>query len=238
MKKTHGGRDDPYATLTASPRTSSRRAGLRARNRTPTRSGRLAPLAAQLLPPAKCLPCIHTRITPRASVLKLGRWVENPATNRIPFDAPAVRRADAIMRTRPLDTKSLTDHLRGRQVSHVVVDGAGHLALHFSDGTALIVEANAEGLLARVESPARDASHRPTKRQFDYLRFIAKYMDYFGRAPAESDIQRHFLVSAPSVHNMVVTLERRGFITRQPGEARSIRLCIALGAADWPRSEC
>jgi DNA-binding MarR family transcriptional regulator len=35
-----------------------------------------------------------------------------------------------------------------------------------------------------------------------------------GVSPAESDIQEHFMVSAPSAHAMVKTLERRGFITR------------------------
>ena len=89
-------------------------------------------------------------------------------------------------------------------------------------------------MLTRVEGAVRpetaDASERPTKRQLDYLAFIAKYMDYFGRAPAESDIQRHFLVSAPSVNQMMQMLERRGFITRQPGVPRSIRICIDLTA--------
>ncbi|MDX1430754.1 MAG: MarR family transcriptional regulator, partial [Rhodothermales bacterium] len=46
------------------------------------------------------------------------------------------------------------------------------------------------------------------------LNFIRRYMDRFGRSPAETDIQRHFLVSAPSVNQMVRTLERRGFIER------------------------
>ena len=33
-----------------------------------------------------------------------------------------------------------------------------------------------------------------------------------------------FQITPPSVHSMVLTLERRGFITRTPGEARSIRI--------------
>jgi repressor LexA len=41
------------------------------------------------------------------------------------------------------------------------------------------------------------------------------YMARYGVAPAESDIQAHFKVSAPSAHQMVKTLERRGFIVRQ-----------------------
>ncbi len=78
------------------------------------------------------------------------------------------------------------------------------------------------------KSAAQDASQRPTKRQLEYLAFISKYIHRFGRAPAESDIERHFLVSAPSVNQMMQMLERRGFITRQPGVPRSTRICIDL----------
>ncbi len=37
-------------------------------------------------------------------------------------------------------------------------------------------------------------------------------------------MQRFFKVTPPSVHQMVLTLEKRGFITKVPGQARSIRL--------------
>ena len=49
-------------------------------------------------------------------------------------------------------------------------------------------------------------------------------------------MQRHFRVSPPSVHQMVLTLERAGFIRRQPGVARSIELLVApqaLPILDW-----
>jgi repressor LexA len=73
------------------------------------------------------------------------------------------------------------------------------------------------------------AAAAPTKRQLEYLLFIAKYLGRYGRAPAESDIERHFLVSAPSVNQMMQMLERRGFISRKPGVPRSARICIDLG---------
>ena len=44
--------------------------------------------------------------------------------------------------------------------------------------------------------------------------------------PAEADIQRHFEVSPPTVHQMVLTLERGGFIRRTPGQARSIEVLV------------
>ena len=100
--------------------------------------------------------------------------------------------------------------------------------------TKLIVEACSDGLLTRVESAIRsatqDTSQQPTRRQLEYLAFISKYIHRFGRAPAERDIERHFLVSAPTVNQMMQMLERRGFITRQPGVPRSIRICIDLTA--------
>ena len=40
-------------------------------------------------------------------------------------------------------------------------------------------------------------------------------------------MQRHFQVSPPSVHQMIVTLERNGLIQRQPGVARSIQVLVA-----------
>ena len=45
-----------------------------------------------------------------------------------------------------------------------------------------------------------------------------------GRPPAESDFQRYFRVSPPSVHQMIVTLAERGFISREPGKGRTIQL--------------
>jgi len=46
------------------------------------------------------------------------------------------------------------------------------------------------------------------------------------RPPAETDRQKYFRVSPPSVHQMVLTLERAGFIRRQPRTARSIEVLV------------
>lgn len=136
------------------------------------------------------------------------------------------------MQTRLLNSESLSRHLKDRQVSRVVINGRQQLNIQFSDGTVLIVEASSDGLVTHVESATEPAaqrdSQRPTKRQIEYLVFISKYIERFGRAPAESDIERHFLVSAPSVNQMMQMLERRGFVTRQPGVPRSTRLRINL----------
>jgi Mn-dependent DtxR family transcriptional regulator len=66
-----------------------------------------------------------------------------------------------------------------------------------------------------------------TEKQGQYLAFIYAYSRMFRRPPAEADMQRHFRVSPPSVHQMVITLEKAGLIRRQPGVARSIELLVA-----------
>jgi DNA-binding MarR family transcriptional regulator len=65
-----------------------------------------------------------------------------------------------------------------------------------------------------------------TPKQGQYLAFIDAYTRVHRRPPAEADIRRHFGVTPPSVHQMILTLERAGFITRQPGAPRSIELLV------------
>ena len=65
-----------------------------------------------------------------------------------------------------------------------------------------------------------------TEKQGQYLAFIHTYALLNRRAPAEADFQRFFCVSAPTVHQMIVQLERLGFIRRVQGQARSIELLI------------
>lgn len=77
-------------------------------------------------------------------------------------------------------------------------------------------------------APALDPSLTPkmTARQGQYLAFIHTFIKLHRYAPAESDLQRYFQVSAPAVHDMIVMLQRNGFIERTPGQARSIRLLV------------
>lgn len=77
-------------------------------------------------------------------------------------------------------------------------------------------------------APKVDPSVAPrfTAKQGQYLAFIYNYSKIHRRAPAESDLERHFGVSPPAVHDMIKTLERNGLIERTPGQARSIRLCV------------
>ena len=65
-----------------------------------------------------------------------------------------------------------------------------------------------------------------TKLQGQYLAFIVAYIKLNRRAPAEADFQRYFQVTPPSVHNMILTLERHRWIRRTPGQARSIQVLV------------
>jgi DNA-binding MarR family transcriptional regulator len=65
-----------------------------------------------------------------------------------------------------------------------------------------------------------------TPKQGQYLAFIHLYTRLHRRPPAETDMQQYFRVSPPSVHQMVLTLERAGFIRRQPRVARSIEVLV------------
>jgi DNA-binding MarR family transcriptional regulator len=65
-----------------------------------------------------------------------------------------------------------------------------------------------------------------TPKQGQYLAFIDAYTRVNLRPPAEADIQRRFGVTPPSVHQMIVTLERAGLIRRQPGAPRSIEVLV------------
>ena len=73
---------------------------------------------------------------------------------------------------------------------------------------------------------ARASSTQYTERQGQFLAYIHQYSILNGCAPAEADMQRFFQVTPPTVHSMVLTLERRGFIRRVPGQARSISLIV------------
>ncbi len=75
-------------------------------------------------------------------------------------------------------------------------------------------------------SSANDNAARWTPKQGQYLAFIYVYTTLHGQAPAERDMERFFRTTPPTVHTMVKTLEREGYIRRQPGVARSIELLV------------
>jgi repressor LexA len=75
-----------------------------------------------------------------------------------------------------------------------------------------------------ADDTGTDASFTP--RQGQYLAFIYYYTKLNRVPPAEADFVRYFKVSAPAVHLMIKKLDADGWISRTPGQARSIRLRI------------
>lgn len=77
------------------------------------------------------------------------------------------------------------------------------------------------------DEPSTPAPPRFTQTQGQYLAFLYAYTKLNRRPPAEADFRDFFEVTAPCVHQMIITLERSGFIRRTPGAARSIALLLA-----------
>lgn len=65
-----------------------------------------------------------------------------------------------------------------------------------------------------------------TQKQGQYLAFIFYYTKINGRPPAQSDFQRYFDVTPPTVHQMIIALEEKKLIKRIPQKPRSISICI------------
>jgi len=66
----------------------------------------------------------------------------------------------------------------------------------------------------------------PTTTQGQYLAFIYYFQKLNRTTPSEADFQRFFQVTPPTVHQMILTLEKKGFISRTPGVGRSIKLLV------------
>ena len=67
-------------------------------------------------------------------------------------------------------------------------------------------------------------AERFTKVQGQYLAFAVAYTKLHRPSPAEADFQHYFRVTPPSVHNLIMNLERHGLIRRIARQARSIEV--------------
>jgi Mn-dependent DtxR family transcriptional regulator len=65
-----------------------------------------------------------------------------------------------------------------------------------------------------------------TEKQGQYLAFIHLYTKLHREPPAQTDMQRYFGVTPPSVHGMVKQLEKNGLISRVPRTPRSLRVLL------------
>jgi len=78
--------------------------------------------------------------------------------------------------------------------------------------------------------PAGKSTTPFTATQGQYLAYLYLYRKLHRCSPSETEIARFFRVSPPSAHQMVVKLEEKGLISREPGVPRSVRVTV-------PRSE-
>jgi repressor LexA len=104
-------------------------------------------------------------------------------------------------------------------ISRIPLRDAGEQRMDVDGGTKLD---------ARPDIAARAPAQAPyTAKQGQYLAFIYYYSRIHGRSPSEADMQGYFRVSPPAVHQMVVNLEKLGFIERTPGKGRSLKLLLS-----------
>lgn len=82
------------------------------------------------------------------------------------------------------------------------------------------------GVSIQKEEQIREKNY--TEKQGQYLAFIYYYTKINGHPPAENDMQRYFNVSPPSVHRMIVELEKKNLIVRERKKSRSIKVRLAV----------
>lgn len=75
---------------------------------------------------------------------------------------------------------------------------------------------------ARKKSPLKSY----TTKQGQYLAFIYYYTKVNGYPPAERDMQKYFKATPPTVHVILLALEKKHLIERIPNRPRNIRLLL------------
>lgn len=77
-----------------------------------------------------------------------------------------------------------------------------------------------------IKKSSKPMTAKFTHRQGQFLAFIHAYRTMHGQGPAELDMVKHFRLTPPSVHSMIVRLEELGFVTRELGVRRSVQVAI------------
>lgn len=65
---------------------------------------------------------------------------------------------------------------------------------------------------------------KTTKKQQEFLNFIAKYIENYGYSPSIRDLCNVFERSPGSVHPMLKKLKQKGLITYEENKARTIKI--------------
>ena len=109
------------------------------------------------------------------------------------------------------------DDSKVRRALDAVCERLGELLDQFTD----------EAPVVRVATKSATSDQKCTVKQGQYLAFIFWFTKLHRQPPAEADLRQYFNVSPPAVHDMILTLERRGLIDRVPGKARSVVLRVS-----------
>lgn len=167
------------------------------------------------------------------ALLLLTSWVERvgpvqvtPSWKGYPFDVLDALAQEGLIAGSPR-SRSVTLTQEGVARASRLLAGGG-LALRPIAGEP----ARPEGAAQRGRRGA------PTPRQAQYLAYIHHYTRLHGLPPSENEIADRFGVSGPSAHRMVVSLEARGLLAREPGQPRSLRVLVpweALPELSEPR---
>lgn len=64
----------------------------------------------------------------------------------------------------------------------------------------------------------------PNATQARYLDYIEGYTKIHHQSPSQAEIQRYLRVTPSTVHQMILRLEKLGFLTRMSGQARSLKV--------------
>ena len=82
-----------------------------------------------------------------------------------------------------------------------------------------------------MSQDAGDARPDFTPKQGQYLAFIYAYTLVNGRPPAQADMQRFFQVTPPTVHQMLLTLEKAGISAKARSTNSPSRMTRAARSA-------
>ena len=94
-------------------------------------------------------------------------------------------------------------------------------------GRSVETDSDYQGDLVVTDQDSRTTASF-TAKQGQYLAYIHLYRKLHRRGPSESEIREYFRVSPPTVHQMILTLERKGLITREAGVPRSARVTVPI----------
>ncbi|MFI5417929.1 MAG: LexA family protein [Candidatus Lutacidiplasmatales archaeon] len=70
------------------------------------------------------------------------------------------------------------------------------------------------------------STRRVTKKQGRLLAYVYWYSKIHRIPPSENEIAEFLAVRGPSAHQMILTLEANGALSRQPGTPRTIRVLL------------